>query len=107
MEAQDYSIEHFRIMAELASRLKSLTALILEHNYSYESFGSWWFTFRRSGQKFRVIFDGRDKYLSLEREGVADGSKTVAEWQSVGGKQLSDTGFDGLILEVCSLVGSS
>jgi hypothetical protein len=105
MESHDYQIEHFRMMAEIASRLKSSSALILEHSYSYESFGSWWFIFRRSGQKYRVVFDGRDKYLNFEGAVVSDDSKTMAEWQSIGGKQLSDTSVDSLILAVCSLIG--
>jgi hypothetical protein len=46
MESHDYPIEHFRMMAEVTARLKSIPALILEHSYSYESFGSWWFAFR-------------------------------------------------------------
>ena len=91
-------------MAEIAFRLKSISSLILEHSYSYESFGSWWFIFRRTGQKYRVVFDGRDKYLSLESAVVSDGSKTIAEWQSIGGKQLPNTNADSLILEVDSLI---
>jgi hypothetical protein len=107
MESHDYPIEHFRMMAEVAARLKSALALILEHSYSYESFGSWWFTFKRSGKKFRVAFDGRDKYLSLERGVVADGSKIIGEWQSVNGKKLQGVEFDSLISEVWSLVSIS
>jgi hypothetical protein len=104
MESHDYPIEHFRMMAEVAVYLKSISALILEHSYSYESFGSWWFSFKRSEKRFRVIFDGRDNYLSLEREVVANGSVIVAEWQSIDGKPLPDASFDSLISEVCSLV---
>ena len=107
MESHDYPIEHFRMMSEAAACLKSIPVLILEHSYSYESFGSWWFIFRRSGKKFRVVFDGRDKYLSLERGVIADGSKIVVEWQSIDGKQLPDSSVDSLISEVRSLVGSS
>ena len=106
MESHDYPIEHFRMMSEVAARLKSIPALILEHSYSYESFGSWWFTFGRSGKKFRLVFDGRDKYLNLEQALVNDGSKIMTEWESVYGKQLADKSFERLLSEVCSLVGS-
>ena len=92
------------MMAEIANRLRSIPALILEHSYIYESFGSWWFTFKRSGKKFRVVFDGRDNFLSLDRSNVVDGSRLVAEWQSVDGKRLPDQSSDSLILEVCTLV---
>jgi len=103
MESHDYPIEHFKIMAELSIRLKSSLVLILEHHYHYESFGSWWFAFKQSGKKFRVVFDGRDNYLSLEPAVNVD--KFKADWQSVNGKQLSDSGFDSLVLEVCFLIG--
>ena len=95
------------MMAEVTTRLKSIPALILEHSYSYESFGSWWFTFKRSGQKFRIVFDGRDGYLNLDRGRGVDGSKIVSEWQSVDGKQLPDPSFDSLILEVCCLASAA
>ena len=94
------------MMAEVSARLKSIPALVLGHNYSYESFGSWWFSFKRSGKKFRVVFDGRDEYLSLERAVVADGSEVVAEWQFIDGKPLPQVRPDSLVSEVCSLVSS-
>jgi hypothetical protein len=106
MESHDYPIEHFRMMAEVAAGLKSISALILEHSYSYESFGSWWFTFRRSGNRFRVVFDGREEYLSLERAVIADGPRVAAEWQSIAGKPLPKASLDSLLSEVCSLVSS-
>ena len=93
------------MMAEIAARLKSTPALILEHSYSYEAFGSWWFTFRRSGKMFRVVCDGRDKYLSLEQAVAADGSKVGAEWESIGGRALPNVSFDSLLSGVCVLVG--
>ena len=89
-------------MVELSVRLKSSLVLILEHHYHYESFGSWWFVFKQSGKKFRIVFDGRDKYLSLEQSVVVH--KIKADWQSINGKQLTDAGFDDLVLEVCSLI---
>ena len=104
MEAHDYPIKHFRMMVEIATHLKSVPALILEHSYDFECFGSWWFTFKRSGKRFRVSFDGRDKFLSLTRGVVAaDGSKRITEWQPMNEKQLTDVSFERLILEVCSL----
>lgn len=95
------------MMSEVAARLKSVPALILEHSYNYESFGSWWFTFKRSGKKFRIVFDGRDKHLSLEEAVAAGGSKIATEWRSIDAKQLPERGVESLISEVCSLAGSS
>src|SRR3954465_8458763 len=67
-----------------ASRLKSIPAIILKADYDYESFGSWWFTFRRSGYTFRFTFDGRDKYLKLERT-VGKEPASANTWQVVAG----------------------
>jgi hypothetical protein len=66
MEEQDYSIKHFEMMTEIATRLALLPAVILEHNYSYKTFGSWWFTFRRSDREYRIVFDGRDDFLYIQ-----------------------------------------
>ena len=104
MEPQDYPIEHFKMMAEVAVRLKSIPAQILRSDYTYESFGSWWFTFRRSGYTFRVTFDGRDKYLNLERT-VGKGP-AANEWQAVAGKQLKDSSCDEIVSEVVALAES-
>ena len=105
MEPQDYPIEHFRMMAEIAVGLKSIPAQILRSDYTYESFGSWWFTFRRSGYTFRVTFDGRDKYLNLERT-VRKGSEAANTWQAVAGKQMKDASHDDIVSEVIALARS-
>jgi hypothetical protein len=103
MEPHDYPIEHFKMMAEVAVRLKSVPAIILRSDYNYESFGSWWFTFRRSGNTFRITFDGRDRYLNLER---AHGDQKLVDgdaWQVVAGKQINGSSTD-IISEINALV---
>ena len=62
-------------MTEISKRLGSLSALILEHNYSYNTFGSWWFTFRRSGREFRIVYDGRDDFLYIQD--ASDGFRDI------------------------------
>ena len=101
MEPQDYPIEHFRMMAEIAERLKPIPALILQSDYRYESFGSWWFTFRRSGETFRITFDGRDRYLNLEKN-IATKPAGENTWHAVTGKQVNGPS-DDLISEVAAL----
>ena len=67
MDAHDYPIHHFTRMADFATELKSLPAQVLEHSYSYESFGSWWVTVRCRGISFRIVFDGKEGQLEIQR----------------------------------------
>jgi hypothetical protein len=67
MDEQDYPIRHFVWMGEFAAELKSLPAQILDHDYSYESFGSWSAIVRHRGVPFRVLFDGKDGKLLVQR----------------------------------------
>jgi hypothetical protein len=96
MEEQDYPIKHFEMMREVATRLALLPAVILEHNYSYKSFGSWWFTFRRSGREFRIVFDGRDDFLYIQD--AADG------FRDIDYRQLKRPITEIVASETCSLV---
>ena len=70
MEAQDEPIAHFERMSKLGQALKALPAQILEHSYSYESFGSWSLVFRYKGQVHQIIYDDRDDHVGLR--GSAD-----------------------------------
>lgn len=65
-------------MKELALGLKALPAQVLDHKYSYESFGSWSLLFRYKGRPFRIVFDGKEEKCALER-GV--GRKAPYDWQ--------------------------
>jgi hypothetical protein len=67
MDAQDYPIHHFREMSALAATLKTLPAQVLEHTYSYETFGSWSTLLRYNGVRIQLTFEGRDFKLSLRR----------------------------------------
>jgi hypothetical protein len=69
MDAQDYPIRHFEQMTRLAIRLKAVPAQVLEHTYSYDSFGSWTITLRCMGRALRFTFDGRHRECVLERTG--------------------------------------
>jgi hypothetical protein len=67
MDSQDFPIRHFDQIGRLAAGLKAVPAHVLEHTYSYESFGSWAMTIRCRGQAFRVVFDGKEHEYLLER----------------------------------------
>ncbi len=65
MDSQDDPIRHFGEMSRFTAVLKALPAQILDHSYSYESFGSWAVSFRYKGRSLRLVFDGRDNAYSL------------------------------------------
>lgn len=67
MESQDYPRRHFDEMSRFTTILKALPAQVLDHAYSYESFGSWTVTIRYKGAPLRLVFDGRDNAYTLDR----------------------------------------
>jgi len=67
MEAHDYPIRFFQDMLRLANELKALRAQVLDCEYSYGTFGSWRLTFRQSGVTYRVVMDGKEGDLALQR----------------------------------------
>jgi hypothetical protein len=54
-------------MDRLATLLKGLPAQVFDHDYSYESFGSWSMTIRCKGCPLRVTFDGKEHEYRLEK----------------------------------------
>jgi len=97
MDAHDYPIRHFEEMARFATALKALPAQVLEHSYSYDSFGSWTTVVRSKGFPLRVIFDGRESELVLEASqarkppynwSVAVWRKATAPGESAIGEEL-------------------
>lgn len=44
---------------------------------SPQVFGSWHVVFNRGNQSFRIVYDGRDSFLSLERK------VTLNDWQDI------------------------
>ena len=80
MDAQDYPIRHFQEMERLATTLKGVPAQVLDHDYSYESFGSWSMTIRYKGRALRLTFDGKEREYRLETSATA---KAPYSWNSV------------------------
>jgi hypothetical protein len=63
----DEASAHFLGVLRLLQRLKALPAECFEHTYSREAFGSWALTLRHKGEAFRVVCDGRERELIVER----------------------------------------
>jgi len=93
---QNYTITHFQMMRDISTKLVPLSAEILEHNYNHEAFGSWWFTFKRAGREFRIVFDGRDQWLYLQD--AAD------DFRDMKIRRLKRPTADIMVSETCSLV---
>ena len=87
MEAQDHALRHFQLMVELADNLRTLPAQILEHRYEYSAFGSWWTTLQRHGMTFRIVFDGKEQQLRLDR---ATASGKAGDWEELFSCSTSD-----------------
>ena len=66
MDALQYQVEHFQFMSRVAERLSELKLEFRSHTYDYDTFGSWFFIFRKAGHDYRVVYDGRDYYLALQ-----------------------------------------
>ncbi len=78
MDAQDYPIRHFEQMTQLSSLFRDLPAQVQDHQYSYESFGSWNVVVRYKGIRVRVMFDGKESSYSVER---SDSREAPDQWR--------------------------
>jgi hypothetical protein len=87
MEEPEYPLRHFQLMVQLAGDLRSLPAQILEHGYRYDAFGSWWTTLRRHGTAFRIVFDGKERQLRLER---ASSTAEADTWEELSSWRTND-----------------
>ena len=68
MKGTDYPIEHFELMTRVANHLNSVEIQMLEQEYHYTTFGSWWFVIQIKGENFRILWDGRDEVLMLDAD---------------------------------------
>lgn len=48
-------------------RLNEAGVKLLEHKYAYESFGSWIIKVMFKGERYRMIYDGRDACVYLQK----------------------------------------
>jgi hypothetical protein len=84
-------------MDRLATRLKGLPAQVLDHDYSYESFGSWSMTIRCNGYPLRVTFDGKEREYRLEKSATP---RTPYSWSSVWNRiDLSENAATSAIID--------
>ncbi len=104
MEAQDYPIVHLEGISRLAHALKALPAQILEHHYSYESFGSWYVVLRHEGHISQLVYDGRDDHMGLRRSLDRKPPYNYGPEQSIGGGSGLGALDDSAIKEICRAI---
>jgi hypothetical protein len=79
---------HLAEQADLAGALTAVPAEIVEHHYSETDFGSWWTLIRCRGQRFRLVFDGRDRAYRLEHDSNSEfGTTWNALWEQVNASE--------------------
>lgn len=104
MEPQDYPIAHFEHIGRLAQSLKALPAQVLEHDYSYELFGSWHVVIRHNGVVSRLVFDGRDNHLALQQSADRKAPYQYGAEHAVESGTHVDV-FDAEVIEkICSAI---
>jgi len=54
-------------MLDISVRLNEAGVKLLEHKYAYESFGSWIIKVMFKGERYRMIYDGRDACVYLQK----------------------------------------
>jgi hypothetical protein len=90
MAPNTYPVSHFQLMSAIAAQLAIRSIQLLEHSYTYQHFDSWWFTFRNSKGTFRISFDGRDRFLSLEAGEESPDRLWITSWKYQSSEQLKD-----------------
>ncbi len=67
MNELEYRSAHSKFMDDLSTGLTSKSIRLLEHRYDYEVFGSWFIVCSSAGSELRIVFDGRDNMLWIEK----------------------------------------
>ena len=97
MDPQHYPIRQFQETDWLATMLKELPARVLDHDYSYESFGSWSMTIRCKGYPLCVTFDGKENVYRLEKSSTV---RLPYSWSSVWSRtDLSENAATSAIID--------
>jgi hypothetical protein len=82
-----------------------MPAQVLEHSYTYESFGSWWSIVRFKGIPYRIVLDGRDRELVVER---SFSPRPPYDWSVIHSVRLDGAAPDDFgqrVVEILRVVG--
>jgi hypothetical protein len=92
--------DHFQLVARISAHLATLHGEVDEAHYHHHAFGSWWLSFRSKGQVLRLVYDGRDSLLSLERLSNAE----PQPWQDAATRRAPDESLESAALDLLGLV---
>ncbi|MDM7920891.1 MAG: hypothetical protein QUS14_01215 [Pyrinomonadaceae bacterium] len=93
MKGPDYPVEHFRMMCKIAEGLRAKDIQLLSHEYHYQAFGSWLIEYMRVGERFRIVFDGKESQLRID---VNLGDWMKVNWKEVNAQTVSKLDADGI-----------
>ena len=87
------SVQHMRLVNELAEYCEKCDLTIFEHDYDYMAFGSWVLVIGKSKHRMKFSWDGKESYLGV---GISkfQNSNSTANWEpefpSIGGTQKTE-----------------
>ena len=87
-------------MSAIAAQLAIKSIQLVEHSYSYHPFGSWWFSFKNTRGTYRISFDGRDNFVSLDAGEVSPDRLWISSWKNQSSEQLKDPFNSEAIIEI-------
>jgi hypothetical protein len=90
----------------LAVALKAASVQILDHHYSYDTFGSWHLVLKHKGIVTQLAYDVRDSYLGLRRAPERKPPYHFGPEQRVGEGATFGNVDDEAIEEICCAIAS-
>ena len=93
---EDPIIRHFQLMTSVVKYLQTIDADIWVTEYQNPgSFGSWLFIFRLNGDRYRILYDGKERRLVLETESDTPSSSYFPNsWDERAFYEITDKGED-------------
>ena len=96
------SIEHIRLLNELAEYCENNGLTIFEHHYHYLAFGSWSLIVGKDKHRMMFSWDGKESYLGIGKSNFQN-SNASSNWEpvfpSIGGTNQSEASVFSFIIE--------
>ena len=97
------SIEHLKLVYELAGSCEMHDLIVYEHEYSYMVFGSWMIIIGKSKHRTKFSWDGKESYLDISMSDFQN-SNSMPDWKpvfpNVGGTKKTEAEVFAFVMEV-------
>ena len=97
------SIEHLKLVYELAGYCEMHDLIVYEHEYSYMHFGSWMIIIGKSKHRTKFSWDGKESYLDISMSEFQN-SNSMPDWKpvfpNVGGTKKTEAEVFAFVMEV-------